>query len=147
MMNIIKQIDNDINDYDDIFNKLLITGWLIFGFIFAAWIFWFFYEPIILAKWFNITTYTAPNAEWGWWHTFFYRLINPPMHMLDYYNSCTDEGKNWYLILHLPVGMIGFTIVYLIAASCFYWWIWNEIIGPTIGDYLRPIVESALGRK
>jgi hypothetical protein len=145
-MDLFNRINSDISDYEEAFDKFTFWAYIISTPL--ACLFWFrqIYYPVILNHWFGYPANVQfPNADvsWGYIHTFFYNLVNPPMYMANYFNSCTDSGQYWYIFGQLPAFFIIYSIVFLILNRMFYWSIWNNIIGPVIGDYITPIVDSA----
>ena len=145
-MDLLNRVNSDIQEYEETFDKITLFVYLITMPLTCLYWAWGNYLPIILNKWFSCPAsvqFANADASWNFLHAFCYNCWHPPMNMAEYFNSCTSSGQLWYLFLSLPLFWLVFSIIFLIINRIVYWTIWNHIIGPILGDYLRPIVDSA----
>lgn len=146
MKNIIESFSDDITDFDGIFNKVMKWGYYLIAPLACFWWFRLGYLPVILNKFFGCADNVQfPNAasDLGFWSVLFYEAFHPPMYMAHYFNSCTFGGKWVYMLTMMPGFVIVFSIIYFLIMAMIYRCIWDKFIGPTVGDYLRPVVNSA----
>lgn len=141
------QINKDISEYEDVFDVLMKWAYFITLPIVCLFCFWQIYLPVIWNKLFNqpaTVQFANADASWGFWQTFFYKLMHPPMDMAETFNRAASFGDYcMFFLLPMPIYVIIYSITFAIVMAVIYRTIWNTIIGPTIGDYLRPIVDSA----
>lgn len=140
----IKMIPEIIEDFDKTFWFLsfwfFVIGFILVSMISYIWL----YEAIV---WYWIygmpPAYQEPTQVLGCYDLFVYHFHNPPQYFLDNYLRSTS-GEKWAKILLVYPSIVAlYTIVYAFIAGTLYVFLWQNFVGPMIGNIISPIVDAA----